>query len=130
MAGLPAASAIVLVGPPLAASAARFGLALMSKVQVLPSSMLCPATASEPPDVAAQLRAAAPTVLPEMIELRIAAGESSTSMPPALPLFVAELPTMVTCVRVADEPAPGWNMMAPPKPEIPPALLPLKVLLA
>src|SRR5579872_1400049 len=129
MAGLPASRAIVCVGPPLLARAARFGLAWMSKPQLVPTSMLCPAATTDPPDEVEQFWGVDPTVLPETIEFWIVIGASSMSRPPALALCVAELPTIVTCVSVPDEPVAGWKKIAPPKPEWPPALFPLKVLL-
>src|SRR5205085_7950841 len=78
LAGLFAAIAMVLVEPPLLASAPTSGLALMSKPQLVPCSMLCPWRVKLPDGSIVQLFELPPAVLPEMIEFRTVSGESST----------------------------------------------------
>src|SRR5436305_12899965 len=75
-AGLFAASAIVCVGPPLFASDATSGSALMSKPQLVPSSTLWPWGLRLPLGSTVQLLGAPAPVLPETIEFRTVSGGS------------------------------------------------------
>src|SRR5216684_1349649 len=97
MAGLPAPSAIVCVGPPLFASGPRRGLATVIPTQVeSPNWRLCP-----PPKMLAPENEQLPPLLPAMVQLVTVTGAAERfSADPCPPAPLAVLPVKVSFVIV------------------------------
>src|SRR3954451_1445920 len=113
IAGLPASSACVSVGPPLSATGASFGSAFRSpgalNAHDAPSSRLWPPEVGVPRQLAWSV-----AWLPETIELRTVMGISSAvTMPP--PRYAAVLSAIVLLSSVKDVSGLNcWLSMAPP----------------
>src|SRR5216684_935836 len=120
MAGLPAPSAIVCVGPPLFASGPRRGLATVIPTQVeSPNWRLCP-----PPKMLAPENEQLPPLLLAMMVLVTAVTGVRPPKATAPPDGAAVLPAMVQLVTVTGA---AERFSADPCPPAPLAVLPVKV---